>query len=708
MGGVAQRNVGSLLRRLRKGRFAAIFGLGLVLFTLSETEWFQRLRAVRRFASFAHDTHFSMMEASAPPGEVVIVGINGSSLDPNALAGLAGDSEVVRQMRENTWPWPRPIHARVIERIFDAGARIVAVDFAMPSERPGDEELIAVLKKYAGRVVLASVVQDRQIGDSEVAMIHPHPNLAAAAGDRSRGVVVYSSAEDDPVVRRFNTHTSDLKEFAPDLDDGNHDLINFAALSAGLYSGSVVSPRYSEIIPFFGGPRTFDYIPVEQLFVDRIFRGGSPMFKNGESLRGKLVFYGPIAEVLHDVHATPLGTMPGVEMHAHIAAALIEGRRIKDVSKGSSRGFAFLITVLCGVFVLWIRNPVLQISAILGTLALGFVFTHAAFLRGAFFPTASWVFAGAGTGLCGFVYLFVLERLERAQVRKVFGRFVSKRIAEVVLKNAEEFAHARSGERRSVAVLFSDIRSFTAWSENAAPENLVGQLNEYFEAMVPLIEDTEGNAQKFIGDAILAAWGDTHSSGQSEDCRRAVVAAMKMRTVLRDLNAKWQGREDRITISIGIGINHGNVVTGEVGHSERREFTVLGDGVNFASRLESATKIFHTDCLLGETVEELTREFFVFREVGFVRVKGKKKPVHIFTPLSDKSTPAPDWLADYHQALALHRSRDFAGAAALFTGVKQRIGGDDFLCDWYLEIGRRYLADAPGEDWDGSETLMEK
>ncbi len=708
MAAVRQRNVGSLLRRLRKGRFAAIFGLGLFLFTLSETEWFQRLRAVRRFASFAHDTHFSMMKESPPRGEVAIVGINGSSLDPTALAGLASDAEVVRLMAENTWPWPRPIHARVIERIFDAGAKVVAIDIAMPSERAGDEELIAVLKKYAGRVVLASVLQDRQIGQSEVTLIHPHPNLAAAAGEHSRGVVVYRKAEDDPVVRRYDSHTSELREFAPDLDDGNHDLIHFAALSAGLYSGITVSPRYSEVIPFFGGPRTFNYIPVEQLFVDRIFRSGSPMFNNGESLRGKLVLYGPTAEVLHDVHATPLGTMPGVEIHAHIAAALIEGRRITDVSRISSRAFAFLITVFCGVFVLWIRNPVLQISAILGTLMLGFAFTHGAFLRGAFFPTANWVFAGVGTGLCGFVYLFVLERLERAQVRKVFGRFVSRRIAEVVLKNAEEFAQARSGERRSVAVLFSDIRSFTTWSENAAPENLVGQLNEYFEAMVPLIEDTEGNAQKFIGDAILAAWGDTHSSGQAEDCRRAVVAAMKMRTVLRELNAKWEGRDDRITISIGIGINHGSVVTGEVGHSERREFTVLGDGVNFASRLESATKLFHTDCLVGQSVEELTREFFVFREVGFVRVKGKKKPVYIFTPISEKTTPAPEWLADYDKALALHRSRDFAGAAALFAAVKQRIGGDDFLCDWYLEIGRRYLADAPAEDWDGSETLTEK
>ena len=317
-------------------------------------------------------------------------------------------------------------------------------------------------------------------------------------------------------------------------------------------------------------------------------------------------------------------------------------------------------------------------------------------------------FGPATTGGFGIIYSFFLEQRERRHVHEVFGRSVSKRIATVMLRNAEELEHARAGERRSVAVLFSDIRNFTAWSENAAPENLVGQLNEYFEQMVPLIEDNEGNAQKFIGDAILAAWGDTHSHGHPEDCRRAVIAAMKMRVALCELNAKWEGRSDRITISIGIGINHGSVVTGEVGHPERHEFTVLGDGVNFAARLESATKIFHTDCLVGESVEQLTRDHFTFREVAFVRVKGKTRPVHIFTPLGEKTTPAPEWLADYHKALAVHRSRDFAGAAALFAGVKQRIGGEDFLCDWYLESGRRYLVDSPRQDWDGSETLTEK
>ena len=214
--------------------------------------------------------------------------------------------------------------------------------------------------------------------------------------------------------------------------------------------------------------------------------------------------------------------------------------------------------------------------------------------------------------------------------------------------------------------------------------------------------------QKFIGDAILAAWGDTHSNGFADDATRAVATALTMRVTLGALNAGWDKREDRIVISIGMGINHGDVVVGEVGHPERREYTVLGDGVNFAARLESATKQFHTDCLVGESVEALTRGQFIYREVGYLRVKGKTKPVHIYTPLSDKTTPAPEWLADFHRALTLHRTRDFTAAVALFAEVKQRAGGEDFLCNWYTIHAQRYLAEPPPEDWDGSETLTEK
>jgi adenylate cyclase len=518
--------------------------------------------------------------------------------------------------------------------------------------------------------------------------------------------VLFAPDKGDAVVRRYDSHTSELREAG--LDENGSDLVHFAVRAAEKFTGQNIVPRYNEILPYQGPPATFEYIPVEEILMDAEFKSRSAHFKERDVFRDKLVFYGPIAEIMHDVHATPLGTMPGVEIHAQLASSLIKRTRIRDAAVGWERLVSLAIVILCGLILLKLRNPVLQVVAVVATLGLSFGFTHLMFLRETYFPTVPWLFSGGFTALAGIVYLFVLERLERAQVRKVFGRFVSKRIAEVVLKNAEEFEHARAGERRAVAVLFSDIRSFTTWSERAAPENLVGQLNEYFESMVPLIEDTDGNAQKFIGDAILAAWGDTHSSGHAEDSRRAVTAALKMRQVLCDLNTRWAGRDDRITIQIGIGINHGTVVTGEVGHSERREFTVLGDGVNFAARLESATKQFHTDCLVGESVEELTRDQFVFREVGFLRVKGKTKPVHIFTPISEKTTPAPEWLADYHRALALHRTRDFENAAALFTDVKSRNGGDDFLCDWYLDLGRRYLRESPREDWDGSETLTEK
>ena len=135
---------------------------------------------------------------------------------------------------------------------------------------------------------------------------------------------------------------------------------------------------------------------------------------------------------------------------------------------------------------------------------------------------------------------------------------------------------------------------------------------------------------------------------------------------------------------------------------------MLGDGVNFAARLESATRQFHTDCLVGESVEALTRDRFVFRLVGYLRVKGKTKPLRIFTPLSNIQTPPPPWLADYHRAITLHDNRQWSEAITLFRDVKQRVGGTDFLCDWYIEKCEAFIASPPPPDWDGSHALTEK
>ncbi len=707
----AQKGRLPLLRWLRQARMAVIFAVALAVFLLTQSAWFRARETVERWEGQAHDIRFRFRGARATNPEIVVVGIKSSSLDQQGYASHIGDSDALRLMAANTWPWPRTVFARAIEKLFAAGARVVAVDVVFASERDDDGELAAVLKKYPGRIVLASIVQVRQSDaaggtlQNEFAFFRPNTQLAAALSDENIGFAKYSKDADD-VMRRFSYRTSVMRESG--YEDDTMDLITFAPLAVARFTGKEAPAGGGGIINYSGPLGSYPSVPIENLFIKSSW-ATDPRTRNGEAFRDKLVFIGPIAEVLHDVHATPFpGEMPGVEVHAQLAASLLEGRTLHDASPGVARGVAFVCVLAAALAVLFIPNALAQVAAVLGVGALFAIGTQLAFTNGGVLvPSVPAIFGLAVAGALGVVYQFLLEQWEKAHTRKVLNRFVSKRIAAVVLKNAEEFEHARRGEKRPVAVFFSDIRSFTSWSENAAPENLVGQLNEYFERAVTHIEEREGNVQKFIGDAILATWGDTHSYGYPVDVERAVATAIAMRATLCELNAGWDKREDRIVISIGMGINHGDVVVGEAGHPERREWTVLGDGVNFAARLESATKQFHTDCLVGESVEVLTRDRFVYRHVDFVRVKGKNKPVNIFIPLSDLTTPPPEWLADYHNARALYVERKFTEAAALFRAVKSRIGGDDFLCEMYATRCDRYAKEPP-PDWDGSFTLTEK
>jgi adenylate cyclase len=245
-------------------------------------------------------------------------------------------------------------------------------------------------------------------------------------------------------------------------------------------------------------------------------------------------------------------------------------------------------------------------------------------------------------------------------------------------------------------------------TEGSDPEKLVAQLNEYFLEMVGAVLKEGGTLQKFIGDAIMAAWGDTHSEGLAEDARRAVNAALQMRGALAKLNEQWLVKPDRTKLSIGIGVNHGEIIVGNIGHPQRMEFTVLGDGVNLAARLETATKQFHTDILIGESVEALTRDQFIYREVGAVAFKGKTKPIKVFTLVSDRSQPAPAWLAQYHEGIHFFRGRQFDRAGELFRSAAQEIGGQDFLCEMYLGYCAINHASPPPSDWNGAFTLTEK
>ena len=212
---------------------------------------------------------------------------------------------------------------------------------------------------------------------------------------------------------------------------------------------------------------------------------------------------------------------------------------------------------------------------------------------------------------------------ERDKFKNVLNKFHGDVIAEDLMKGDL----ALGGSRKEVTVFFSDIRDFTKFSEGHSPEQVVAMLNEYFEIMVSIINKYNGIVDKFIGDAIMAAWGIPEAT--QEDTTHAVLACLEMRQKLNDLNEKRQARGET-PIKVGIGLHHGSVISGNIGSDERMEFTVIGDAVNTASRIEASTKSFGVDLLISDDIVERLTKKFMLVEAGRVEVKGKSKPLSLF------------------------------------------------------------------------------
>ncbi|HOS38785.1 MAG TPA: adenylate/guanylate cyclase domain-containing protein [Spirochaetota bacterium] len=236
---------------------------------------------------------------------------------------------------------------------------------------------------------------------------------------------------------------------------------------------------------------------------------------------------------------------------------------------------------------------------------------------------------------------------ERERLKDTFGKFVNKEIAEQVLKGEIKLG----GERKTACIFFSDIRSFTAISEKLEPEEVVEFLNEYMTRMVQCVNNTNGNVDKFIGDAIMAVWGAPISHGN--DTANAVNGALMMRNELMGFN-RGRGGDKKPIIKIGCGINTGPVLAGQIGSDERMEYTVIGDTVNLASRIEALNKPFGTDILISEDSYAIVKDLFVCEPMQKIKVKGKSEPQQIYAVLGRMNDPsAPKSLDDLRAMLGI-------------------------------------------------------
>jgi adenylate cyclase len=302
-------------------------------------------------------------------------------------------------------------------------------------------------------------------------------------------------------------------------------------------------------------------------------------------------------------------------------------------------------------------------------------------------------------------YGFFVEARGKRQITGLFGQYVPPALVDEMARNPESFSMA--GESREMTVLFSDVRGFTTISEGLEPKELSSLMNEFLTPLTEVIYRNRGTIDKYMGDAIMAFWGAPLP--ERDHARLAIRAALEMHRKLAELQPRFKAR-NWPEIRIGVGLNSGRMSVGNMGSKIRLAYTVMGDAVNLASRLESITKEYGAPIIVGEATRDLAQHDFVFREIDRVRVKGKLEPVAIYEPLGvtgEVAKPVLDELRLFNQAVKLYRAQEWDMAELqLFNLLK--ITPDSMLYNLYLEHIRIFRSDPPGRNWDGAFTFEHK
>ena len=348
-----------------------------------------------------------------------------------------------------------------------------------------------------------------------------------------------------------------------------------------------------------------------------------------DDLRGKIVLLGATAADLHDEKATPVsgGTeMPGVEIQANVINMFLRGYSLVPLSLPLLLGWIFLATLLPALIFDRFKKAIALVSlnVLLGIgyiVAVILLFEHGVSANLTHI-TLSWVLSSCAL----FTYRYTTTGRERRQLEEVFSKYVSRSVLDQILQDPRQVK--LGGEEREVTVFFSDIRGFTTLSEKIPPQELVRILNRYFTVMTAHVLENGGVVDKFIGDAIMAFWGAPIDDPDQAD--RAVKTALAMRMSLSKLNEELRTAGDP-EIRIGVGIFTGKAVVGNVGSSDRFDYTVMGDTVNVASRLEGLNKEYKTDIIVGQTTKDKVRASVNFKSLGTANVKGRAEAISIYT-----------------------------------------------------------------------------
>jgi len=730
---------------------ANLIGLGLliVLFFMGSAAHFYRLAFVDQLSYILHDYRLQLTMPRTVDDRIVILDIDEKSLK-----------------EDGRWPWGRDRLALLMDNLFDKyGIAVVGFDvvFAEKDESSGLNVLQklgqnqlkdvapfqAVLaqitpqleydKLFADKiknrkVVLGYYLTDQQ--DKNVSGLLPEPTFPAG------------SFKGRPIAfTKWNGYGANLPElqqaaagsghFNPMMDsDGNVRRVPMLVEYEGAYYESLslamvrtllgypkVLPGYAEgrasgyaglewleldmaggklkipvdsdvasYVPYRGRQGSFRYISVADVMHERV----DPVY-----LKDKIVLLGTTAPGLMDMRSTPVSEVyPGVEVHANMISGILD-QNLKEKPAymlGAEVTWLFLIGIALSIF-LPIFSPAKAILASAFVLAATVGLSLITWRYGnILMPEANSLVMIALLFSLNMSYGYFVESRTKRQITSLFGKYVPSELVDEMSRNPEQVV-SMEGESREMTVLFSDVRGFTSISEGLNPKELSQLMNEFLTPLSRVISRHNGKVDKYMGDCIMAFWGAPKPL--PEHAHQAILAGIEMQQAMQKLRPQFKER-GWPEIQIGVGINSGRVSVGNMGSDVRVAYTVMGDEVNLASRLEGITKKYGVGIIVGENTRNAAPGF-VYRELDHVQVVGKDKPVAIYEPIglaSEVSKALHDEIKIFHEVRRLYRKQDWDKAELQLLNL-QRLSPETALYGIYAERVKYFRKNPPAANWDG-------
>jgi adenylate cyclase len=719
----------------------------LLVFLMHTSQW-HKWELIDRLDRIAYDVRLRLTMPETPDDRIVIVAIDEKSL-----------------AQQGRWPWPRDRMARLLDQLVDHyGVALVAFDvvFAEPEETSAlalldelganpvendpqlqeryqqlrarfDHDATLVESLHGRNIVLGMFFTGKnESGGSQTAGALPTPmfphgsftgrRVPVPSGDgyaanfaalQAKGFAtghLMALPDIDGLVRRVpmlyeyrgNYYESlsmavarnvlDVRGITPGFTDAGLEWLELGGHPVP------VDARASALIPFIGRSGSFPYVSATD-----VISGNAP----AAVLEGRIALVGATAAGLLDLRATPVqADYPGVEVHANMIAGILDGT-IKS-NPTYTRGAEFLLVLAAGLLMallLPVLSPVWAGTMTLLLLGAVISVNLLAWQGGDFvFPLAASVLTVLALFLFNMWYAYFFETRRKRKLAGLFGEYIPPELVKEMSENPESFS--LESQNRELTVLFSDVRDFTSISEGLGAGELSQLMDAYLGAMTRVIYDHRGTVDKYIGDAIMAFWGaPIHDQNHA---RNAVYGALAMASQVRVLSKEFRQR-GWPELHVGMGINTADMNVGNMGSQFRHAYTVLGDGVNLASRLEGLTKNYGVSIIVSRATRDAVPTL-AYRELDRVRVKGRHEPVSIYEPLGpldEVDDKTRDELELHREALKLYRTRNWELAELQFLNLGKR-SPQRFLYKLYIERINHFRDDPPPADWDGVHTHLEK